>query len=417
MPGRAKRAAAVPRQTAGKVQRWIDLLGALLVHRFPVTFEQLRREVPAYADGAEGTVKRMFERDKEDLRDFGVPIESLPIQEGTNEGTGYRLRAHDFYLPFLAVLSGQSPAGLRRGTGTSKTTPLAFEPDELAAVADAAACLRRLGDPNLLGDVDSALRKLAFDLPLGALAAGAPPEERIVSPRTTVDRATFATVGRAVVDRKRLAFTYHAMSTDSTSKRSVGPYGLFFLSGHWYLAARDLDRGAMRNFRLDRIADPKASSKDAGQPDFTVPADFRLAEYAHSRQAWELGDAETVPYQWQVDGINVGNGVIRPFVPSAAWRDETEAITLLVFVAKPGLFSDSPPARPSCFIPPGRVARHPRPGPSEQEILAEELSRRVDTWGTRPVMTVHLHLVTVEWYASITGREAPPTPWTRFPWM
>jgi hypothetical protein len=31
-----------------KLQRWIDLLAALLRHHFPVSFEQLVREVPAY---------------------------------------------------------------------------------------------------------------------------------------------------------------------------------------------------------------------------------------------------------------------------------------------------------------------------------------------------------------------------------
>ena len=36
-----------------KLQRWIDLLAALLGHRLPATFEELARDVPAYlADGS-----------------------------------------------------------------------------------------------------------------------------------------------------------------------------------------------------------------------------------------------------------------------------------------------------------------------------------------------------------------------------
>jgi predicted DNA-binding transcriptional regulator YafY len=85
------------------------------------------------------------------------------------------------------------------------------------------------------------------------------------------------------------------MGRDAVSERTVEPWGLFFLGGHWYLAARDPARGegreGLRNFRVDRVrkvAKPAAKSAAA----YDVPADFRLAEHAASRQAWALGDDE-----------------------------------------------------------------------------------------------------------------------------
>ena len=54
-------------------------------------------------------------------------------------------------------------------------------------------------------------------------------------------------------DRKVVTFGYRAMGDGESSVRSAEPYGLFYLSGHWYLAARDRDRGALRNFRLSRM--------------------------------------------------------------------------------------------------------------------------------------------------------------------
>src|SRR5690348_10819141 len=71
---------------AAKLQRWIDLLAALLTHRYGLTFEQLKREVPAYAASArttsEGSLERTFERDKDELRALGIPIEMLRNSDG-----------------------------------------------------------------------------------------------------------------------------------------------------------------------------------------------------------------------------------------------------------------------------------------------------------------------------------------------
>src|SRR5919205_2123572 len=87
---------------APKLQRWIDLLVALLRRHYPVPLEQLVTEVPAYAAGqTEATRRRMFERDKDELREFGIPIETVTSEEG--ETVGYRLRPRDFYLPYLAL--------------------------------------------------------------------------------------------------------------------------------------------------------------------------------------------------------------------------------------------------------------------------------------------------------------------------
>src|SRR5215218_3261582 len=90
---------------AHKLQRWTDLLAALLRRRFPATFEELAREVPAYADADRRpeALERMFERDKDELRDFGIPIRAELSSDG--ETHGYRLAATDFYLPYLAVVT------------------------------------------------------------------------------------------------------------------------------------------------------------------------------------------------------------------------------------------------------------------------------------------------------------------------
>lgn len=285
-----------PSPSAAKIQRWIDLLAALLVRNYPASFEELARDVPAYsASGkSEEARMRMFERDKDELRTFGVPVETISIETDDGPRGAYRLRPRDFYLPYLCVAMPErgKALGTRRidRHGYRALTTLAFEPDELAVVAEAAARVRTLGDPLLAADIQSAVRKLAVDLPLEARES----EVTLLAPRARPDERVFEVLSDALSRRKAVEFDYHAMSTDRTERRAVEPYGLFFLSAHWYLVGRDRDRGELRNFRLDRITDPAPNAQRHQTPDYDVPDTFRLREHARSRHAWELGDGDAL---------------------------------------------------------------------------------------------------------------------------
>jgi proteasome accessory factor B len=113
--------------STAKTARWLDLIAFLLDHRFPVTREQVFRRVGGYhpelAAGTEPTrtqaesARRMFERDKDDLRELGIEIETLEIKGGGHDeaAQGYRLRADRFYLPYLELAPVRTHAGLSRG--------------------------------------------------------------------------------------------------------------------------------------------------------------------------------------------------------------------------------------------------------------------------------------------------------------
>ncbi len=278
--------------TAPKLQRWIDLLASLLSHRYAVTLEQLIQDVPAYAQGqSKATLRRMFERDKDDLRRFGVLIETVP--ETDAEPTGYKLAAREFYLPYLALMAeGRVGRPGKLGKpGYFALPTLVFEPDELDAIARAAVRVRELGDPLLAEDADSALRKLAVDLPIDVAAPG---DTHVVPGRPAAAAEVFSVLGTALDDRKIVTFDYHSMGADAVSRRTVEPFGLFFLNQHWYLAGRPPGETVVKNFRLSRIADPKANTKSPGTHDYAIPPDFRLRDHARSKQAWELGDGDAV---------------------------------------------------------------------------------------------------------------------------
>jgi predicted DNA-binding transcriptional regulator YafY len=280
-----------------KVQRWIDLLAALLGHRMPVTFAELAKDVPAYLDDGSvaagnpsATLKRMFERDKLELREMGVPIESVG-EEGSDE-SAYRIRTKEFYLPYLGVVSARgvvTPPTVDR-YGYRSLQMLAFSPDELEAIGEGVRRVVQLGDRVLADEARSAVRKLAFDLPLGATDGTG--DTLLAPPRHGADPRTLALLGDALFRRKRVTFTYHTMHSGTTAERTGEPYGLFFVSGHWYLAARDVEKDALRNFRVSRVRGLRVNTSRALSADYEIPASFSLREHAASRQAWEIGDGD-----------------------------------------------------------------------------------------------------------------------------
>lgn len=292
-----------------KVQRWIDLLAALLGHRMPVTFKQLARDMPAYlvdgsvaADEPSATLKRMFERDKAELLRFGIPIDSIG-EEGSDE-SAYVLRTREFYLPYLAIVSER---GIVRPTtvdhyGYRSLATLTFEPDELEVIVEGARRAAQAGDPVLADEARNAVRKLAFDLPLGA--TDGPGGAVIATPRQRAEPRVLATLGDALFRRKRVTFRYQAMGAAAGAERSVEPYGLFFVSGHWYLAARDVEKKALRNFRVSRVEAAAVNKSRAGTADYDIPADFSLREHAQSRQAWEIGDGDAFEATVEFSGVS-----------------------------------------------------------------------------------------------------------------
>ena len=271
-----------------KLQRWMDLLAALLRRHYPVTFDEVRQDVPAYSGGSPETVRRMFERDKDDLRQFGVPIETV-MEDG--EVRGYRLRTRDFYMPYLAVVDAErrtEPERVDRD-GFRSLELLSFTSDELAAIADGARQVLYLDDDDLAGDVRSALRKLAVDLPMDGVEQ-ASNSVSVVPARTHHDDTALDVLASAMERRKRVTFDYASVATGATARRTLEPLGLFFLSHHWYLAAREPGEELVKNFRVSRISGAEANHTRPGTPDFERPAGFDLREHARQRNPWELGD-------------------------------------------------------------------------------------------------------------------------------
>ncbi|MEJ2547113.1 MAG: WYL domain-containing protein [Gemmatimonadota bacterium] len=283
-----------------KTRRWLDLIAYLVGCRYPVTVERIMQQVPAYAqrlraadeeaDDAQAktirdSVRRMFERDKDELREAGIPIESvkMEVDYGATRIDAYQLKRKDFQLPYLRIVA--EAVGDRPPRGAPS---LELSSDESATAFQALAAVTELPGFPLVDEARGAWRKLSFDL--------APPP--VGEPVLFADRAGTAQLterNRSITDallrRKRLAFAYHGVYRGTPTERRVRPYGLFFQQGHWYLVGHDEDREDLRLFRVDRMEEPVVNPRSPRTPDFEIPADFSLASY-RDRAAWELGPSD-----------------------------------------------------------------------------------------------------------------------------
>ncbi|MFN2326832.1 MAG: helix-turn-helix transcriptional regulator [Gemmatimonadales bacterium] len=270
-----------------KTQRWVDLIAALLRRHYAASFEELARDVPGYQDPDQQfeARRRMFERDKDELRKFGVPIQTTDNAEGE---IGYQLRRRDFYLPYIAVLEEgrENPLAPRvAGDGYRGLPTLAFEPDELRAIYDVGPRLLSLRIASLLDDARSALRKL------GASPVPPPPPEQASAAELS---AAFDTLNDALARRKLVTFSYHSLSSSSHTSRTAQPYGLVALGHQWYLVAVEVGDTIIKQFRLNRMSDVSANPKAPGTHDYEIPPDFNLREHARLRPAWDLGSADAI---------------------------------------------------------------------------------------------------------------------------
>ncbi len=200
----------------------MNLVIALLVARTYVPRSRVREVVDGYGDQADDAFQRMFERDKEELRALGVPIETGSVDTYFEDEPGYRIRRERYELP-----------------------PISLEPDEAAVLGLAARVWEQAG---LASATTSALQKLG--------AAGVATDRAVlgaVEPRLGAAEPAFEPLFGAAVDRHRVRFSYRRSGLGETSPRRVEPWGLGLWHGRWYLVGHDRDRDGRRVFRLSRV--------------------------------------------------------------------------------------------------------------------------------------------------------------------
>ncbi len=224
-----------------KVERLVNLIALLLNTRRPLTVEEVRNTVPGYQQEDYSSFKRMFERDKEELRSLGIPIERRFTDVWEVE-EGYLISKDRYYLPELDL-----------------------SPDEMAALWIASQIVVEPG-----GKEDHALVKLSLTGDGGADPTS-PPWLRA---RLHLDSPALPQILEAVAGRRRVRFKYKGVGQAREVERTVDPYALIHRQGAWYVAGHDHLRGEIRHFKLPRITSKVVFTNRSGEPDFEIPDGF-----------------------------------------------------------------------------------------------------------------------------------------------
>jgi predicted DNA-binding transcriptional regulator YafY len=279
---------------AEKLERLLNLTAALLETARPLTADEIRRRVPGYPDGKEA-FRRAFERDKDDLREMGVPLVMDEITHVDPPVNGYRIPKDRYYL---------------RDPG--------LDPDELAALQLAASTVRLDGIEG-----GGAFWKLGGQ-PVSESADVGTTTEVAALP---ADRNLVILFG-AVADRRTVEFTYRGES------RRLDPYRLDFAKGRWYVGGHDHGRGEERNFRVARIEGTITAGepKSFRPPSTTVPG-LQL-------QPWQLGEGEGVTAEILVDAEQAAMAVAQAGPDTAVeWRDDGSVVLAMQVTNRSGLRS------------------------------------------------------------------------------
>jgi predicted DNA-binding transcriptional regulator YafY len=235
----------------------VNLTATLLETRRALTLDELSERVePRYPEEL-ASRRRQFERDKETLRELGIPIRVESV-DGFGSEQAYRIHPDDYYLPELELSEA-----------------------ELAALHVAVTAVRLEGGAGREG-----LAKLGGLAGEGADSALA---QLDVTPGLAV---LFDAVSR----HAPVTFSYRG------DVRHLDPYGVVLRFGHWYVVGHDHDRDAPRAFRVDRID----GGTELGPDDsFTPPAGIDPADFVRA-DPMTYGEDQPVDAHVLVDAPRAG---------------------------------------------------------------------------------------------------------------
>ncbi|MGA9746476.1 MAG: WYL domain-containing protein [Nocardioides sp.] len=224
--------------TARKSERLLNLLITLLVARSYVSKARIREVIEDYQTSSDDAFEKMFERDKEELRSLGIPIEVGSADKGFDDEPGYRVERSAFELPDIDL-----------------------EPEEAAVIGLAARVWQHAGLAAATSDALVKLKAAGLSVDRAALD--------LVQPQIAAEEPAFEPFWNATRTRTEITFDYRRSNGPEVTTRHLQPWGVVSYRGRWYVAGHDVDREATRMFRLSRVVGTPVPAKRGGT--FVVP--------------------------------------------------------------------------------------------------------------------------------------------------
>jgi len=240
-------------------ERLFSLVLALLATETGLTKNEILSTVQGYRQryvghGDNSSLERQFERDKDDIRELGVPLETVesPGDSGNNQLLRYRIPKGAYDLPADVV----------------------FSPEEITLLGLAATVWK---EGSLSGESRRALMKLR--------SLGVEANDPIVgyAPRLRARESAFEPLNQALERNAIVQFPYLKPGESASRVRTVAPLAIVQHQGRWHLQGIDQDAHGSRTFLLSRMVGPVKVTARTFVPD---GSDFAAKALADLERIW-----------------------------------------------------------------------------------------------------------------------------------
>jgi proteasome accessory factor B len=210
-------------------ERLFSLVLALIATQIGLTKAEILSTVQGYRQrfqpgGDNASLERQFERDKDDIRELGIPLETIesPDDPGSNHHLRYRIPKGLYDLP----------------------ADISFSSDEIMLLKLAATVWR---EGSLSAESRRALTKL------NSLGIESPDPIIGYAPSLRAREASFEPLSKAMDRGQVVAFLYLKPGESAPRRRVVAPLAVVLHEGRWHLYGTDQAADATRTFLLSRI--------------------------------------------------------------------------------------------------------------------------------------------------------------------
>ncbi len=307
----------------------MNLVVALMATEQGLTKETILSSVSGYREQGESgaskdALEKMFERDKDNLRGLGVPIETIGDFADPDD-----LRHARYRVP---------------GTEYELPADIVFTPAELAVLTLAGGVW---GDSSMSEGARTGLRKIR--------SLGIEVDEPIIgfAPRITPREASFAPLQRAIEQARVVEFDYLKPGESDVRRRRLHPFALVEYEGRWHVHGHDVHAGGERTFLLSRVCSEVSITRRGFDPEHRRGAGERalggLRELASRQHALLQVTASTEAAvrltRRSADAESGDAGMRVPYVDLHVFADELASYGPEVRVVEPAELRDAVIAR------------------------------------------------------------------------
>ncbi len=255
-------------QFSSKSVRQINLIVLLLKSNVHYSFDDIRNLISEYKKDNFETGKKLFERDKKELRNMGIEVQCL-------DQKFYTIDRNDFYL-----------------------SDLKLEEDEAAMLVNMIKIAGELAESMpMKRELFSALRKIEIVSGVNGENGDNNPIDYLQQIRGDVDinyRKMVRTIIESIVNRQRVHINYRKVTEDKDLERLIDPLGLIIRDGIPYCIGFCHIRKDIRIFNLSRMEIITKRDIEPDEKPFTAPTGFNIKDYK-KREIWELGQENPYP--------------------------------------------------------------------------------------------------------------------------